>query len=117
MKSSETNLVSTPALIPALSPAERELEAMRFLNLVACPANPAQYFRERRRTFLPLLGGEGQGEGEHTTNCLRDFQSLRCSADVSPARANKVGAQLSNFETLAPARSPGRRDDCPALAA
>jgi hypothetical protein len=117
MNPSKADLFDTAALTQTHTPREREPVAMRFLDSSARPANPAASFRVRLVAILPLLGGEGRGEGGCSTTFGRDFYAPQSRAGFQPARANEVGAEFFNFKTLAFARSLGRLEACPTLAA
>ena len=56
-----------PALTPALSLGERE-------NRIQPHCYPASSTRRTLADFLPLLGGEGRGEGEPPNNHLANFK-------------------------------------------
>jgi len=53
-----------------LSLREREQQLPASLTSIIRLANPALRFAKRLDTILPLPGGEGRGEGEHSTNFL-----------------------------------------------
>jgi len=55
------------ALILTFSPGEKEQPSFVFRFAEGRPANPVAGFPVRRRKILPLLGGEGRGEGERET--------------------------------------------------
>ena len=57
-------MVVTLALILTFSPREKEQHSYLSGFADYCPANPVAGFRVRRQMILPLLGGEGRGEGE-----------------------------------------------------
>jgi len=60
-------MVETLALILTFSPGEKEQPSYVFRFADGRPANPVAGTSVRRRMILPLLGGEGRGEGERET--------------------------------------------------
>jgi type II secretory pathway component PulK len=56
-------------------PQEEGTADARFRFAYACPPTAALDFARRRRTILPLPGGEGRGEGERFTHLTRSSHS------------------------------------------
>ncbi len=85
-------------------------------------ANPVACFSKRRRTLLPLLGGEGRGEVGRHTNSPSCFHSsnerpLRRSATVSQtSRSNVALPNVLNLRTsvLHEPKPPAPRSPLPA---
>jgi hypothetical protein len=60
-------MVEMLALILTFSPEKKEQRSHISGFADNRPANPVAGFRVRRQEILPLLGGEGRGEGERET--------------------------------------------------
>jgi len=56
------------ALTPSLSPGEREMISAIVRQPISCD------FAEGLRMVLPLLGGEGRGEGGLLSNSIKFFK-------------------------------------------
>ena len=63
-----------------LSLREREQQSPVLIFSTLCMANPALCFANGRESVLPLLGGEGRGEGECSTNCFLSMSLLTSAA-------------------------------------
>jgi len=96
-------MVETLALILTFSPGEKEepLSVFRFVD--DRPANSVAGFSVRRRKILPLLGGEGRGEGERETFFPAQTQ-LRAGQDESG------GERARTPDASRTSRTPGRRE-------
>jgi len=82
----------TLALTLTLSPAERELSLFTPRISTSTSASPAASIRGRRRKVLPLLGGEGWGEGGRGHDPGFHLWRIRHSPKT-------VKRQLGNHET------------------
>ena len=91
-------LVETLALILTFSPGEKEQPSPVSVFWDGCPANPVADSSVRRRKILPLLGGEGRGEGERETFFPAKTQ-LRAGQDKSGGeRADTSRRSLTEAE-------------------
>ena len=88
-------------------PQEREQPSSGFSFTRAMLSNPARGFFRRRRTILPLPGGEGRGEGERFTIYSQSIPlpasrkpALTCSAGESPRMSAAIAISYLDRQTL-----------------
>ncbi len=94
---------ATAALVPSLSPASRENRSLASGKTEAGESPTASESSGGGQPLSPLLGGEGQGEGEHKT---QTNQSRLFAERYGPSRAD---GKPGNYRTAEEYRDPIER--------